>query len=647
MPAPTTLDFETKAIQARPKYPPEPVGLAIWEPGRSREYLAWGHQAGGNNCTKGQAAKRLRAIYRSGRELLFHNASFDLEVAQVYFGLALPPHHLVRDTMIEAFLYDPNERVLDLKSQAEIHLEMPPDERDEVRDWVYANVPGAKRLKKEWAQYMWMAPGDLVGRYAIGDIVRTRQLHDKIYMPWIRDCDLTEAYMRELRLLPILMEMGQRGVPVDADRLHADIEGWENSLDAATKWVRRRLGAPRLNVDSGDQLADAIERKKLVDEWVMTDPSKRHPKGQRSVSKDNIDKVLKDRDLAAVLRYRASMSHVLKNMARSWLAMAEAGNGRIYFEWNQVAQASQDGKKVGARTGRLSSNPNAQNMPRKPQQIVGSEREAKKILAKDDEANLLILPRDIVSKVEPLPFMRDYVTAGKGKVVLQRDFSQQEPRILAHFMEGDLMELYHREPFMDVHTRTTKLINERTGKGFRRHPVKQVLLAVIYARGIPALAASLGIPEQEAREIRKEIYDLFPGIKKLVADLYRRALLDQPIRTWGGRLYYVEPPGWNKKFGKWMSYEYKMINTLIQGSAADHTKQAMINYDETKRDGEMNLQVHDELVAGCPRRAVKSEMKILRLAMEGVEFDVPMISDGKTGPTFGRLSGFKDVREAA
>ena len=614
--------------------------MALWDPGKRPEYLSWGHEGGQNNCTKSQAAKRLRAVWKGRRPILFHRAYFDLEVAEVHFDLPLPPYDKVRDSMIEAFLYDPNEKELGLKEQAEIQLGIEPDEQLELRDWIYANIPGTKRLKKQWAAHIWRTPGALAGKYAKGDVIRTRKLSDEVYMPWIRENDVMDAYMRELRLLPILIGMAQEGVPIDVDRLSGDIEAWELSFERATKWIQRRLGMPRLNVDSGDQLADAIDRKKLVDKWVETKT------GKRSTSKENIQLVLKDRELANVLAYRASMGHALKNMARSWLATAEASNGVIHFDWNQV-RSNDAGGGHGARTGRLSSNPNGQNMPKKPQVLCGSIKQAKKVLLEDSEARTLVLPPALLQRVEPLPFMRSYVIAGPGHVVLQRDFSQQEPRILAHFMEGALMEIYLDKPFMDVHTMTTEMINDRTGKDLKRGFVKAILLAVIYARGIPALAASLGIPEEEARWIREQIYKLFPGIKELVADLRRRAALDQPIRTWGGRLYYVEPPGYNARFGKWMSYEYKMINTLIQGSAADHTKQAMINYDDTRKDGRILLQIHDELAAGAPKKAVRSEMKILRESMEGVKFDVPMMSDGSIGETFGDLKDFDDMREAA
>src|SRR5262245_55803390 len=83
---PITVDFETHAIVGNPTvYPPEPVGVAIWVPGYSPLYLAWGHPSG-NNCSYGYAHEYLAKLAQSGRPLLFHNGPwFDIPVWNRYF----------------------------------------------------------------------------------------------------------------------------------------------------------------------------------------------------------------------------------------------------------------------------------------------------------------------------------------------------------------------------------------------------------------------------------------------------------------------------------------------------------------------------------------------------------------------------------
>jgi len=95
-------------------------------------------------------------------------------------------------------------------------------------------------------------------------------------------------------------------------------------------------------------------------------------------------------------------------------------------------------------------------------------------------------------------------------------------------------------------------------------------------------------------------------------------------------------------YGHIQMFEYKLLNYLIQGSAADCTKQAIINYDSVKKHGRLLCTVHDEINLSVPKKAVKSEMKLLKEAMEAVEFDVPMISDCKVGPNWAAITKFEE-----
>ena len=97
-----TIDFETEAIIGAGK-PPKPVGVAIKVAGGKGKYMAWGHPVG-NNCTVEEAGRVLKGLW--GGPLLFHNAAFDLSVAQAHFGLPTPCFH---DTLFTLFLVDPHK----------------------------------------------------------------------------------------------------------------------------------------------------------------------------------------------------------------------------------------------------------------------------------------------------------------------------------------------------------------------------------------------------------------------------------------------------------------------------------------------------------------------------------------------------------
>lgn len=170
-------DFETAGIEGRPVYPPVPVGVAIRYP--KWQYLAWGHPTE-NNCTKKEAKKILKEIW-ADHIPIFHNAAFDLEVALEHMGLKYPKHGY-HDTLFLAYLHDPRDKTLSLKPLAEKYLEMPPNDQLRLKNWILKNVfepNGWKETKKNpWGKYICLAPGKLVGKYAISDIKMTWNLYN-------------------------------------------------------------------------------------------------------------------------------------------------------------------------------------------------------------------------------------------------------------------------------------------------------------------------------------------------------------------------------------------------------------------------------------------------------------------------------------
>jgi DNA polymerase I-like protein with 3'-5' exonuclease and polymerase domains len=115
-------------------------------------------------------------------------------------------------------------------------------------------------------------------------------------------------------------------------------------------------------------------------------------------------------------------------------------------------------------------------------------------------------------------------------------------------------------------------------------------------------------------------------------DMKIRAIAKEPIRTWGGREYYCEEPAIVN--GRLMMFDYKLVNVLIQGSAADCTKEAIIRYHAAKHpDAKLLLNVHDQLTASVPKKIMKAEMTVLRDTMQSVEFDCPILSEGAISST--------------
>lgn len=614
------VDFETHAIKRRPEYPPKPVGVSIQLPGQKRSsYYAWGHPEG-NNCTAAQVAPRLRDIWRGnmtngarGVPVCFQNGKFDIDVAEKYFPAnckrPMLPWSRIHDTLFLLTLHDPYAPDMKLKPSAERILGLPPEEQDVVRDWIMGNVHGAR--KGDWGAYISRAPGGIVGRYADGDVLRTKGLFEFLW-PSIVERGMLQAYDRERHLMPILLRNEQEGVRLNLKLLEKDYKIYITAMATADNWLRKRLRAPGMNVDSDREFADALEAQGVVTEFAYT------AKGHRSVSKKNLTlDMFRDAKVQAVYGYRNILSTCTGTFMLPWLIQAQATGGRVHTSWNQVRGEN----KGGARTGRMSSSPNFQNVPKNWKKAV---------------ADGYVYPAFL--GVPPLPNMRQYFLPDEGCFWGRRDFNQQELRLLAHFEDGELMRQYIEDPRLDIHKMLQDHLRETLNIDLPREPVKILNFADIYGRGMAAMADALKVDIQTVRQLKREKNKMLPGVRALTEQVSNTGRRGEAIRTWGGREYYTEPPKFSKKFGKTMSFEYKLLNYLIQGSGADVTKESIIRYDEHPlRQGRFMITVHDENNTNLPKGSWKQEMQVLRECMQSVETDVPMLSDGERGLDWGHL----------
>lgn len=608
---PITLDFETQAIIGNPIiHPPLPVGVAIWIPGESPEYLAWGHPTD-NNCTKAEAEEKLARIMAGTTPILFHNAGFDLSVMRHFDSIrytVFDPDR-VHDTMYLLFLADPYAATLSLKPSADRYLGMAATEQDLLYQWILLNVPGA--TAKSAGAYISRAPGSLVAGYAIGDVVRTRKLFDLLHAR-ITEKGMVTAYDRERRLFPLVLDGTRRGIRIDRDTLGVDTEAYTRQLSLCEDRLESCLGLSAGDLDDDKLLADALERTGAVTEWVLTPKS-----GKRSMSKDNLK--ISDLKIKILMDYRSGLSTCLQTFMRPWLEMSRH-DGRLHPNWNQVKQYREGGGLKGTQTGRLSSDsPNFQNVPT---DFV------------DSAGNPLPVPEGCL----PYPFLRRYCLPEQGHVWLKRDFSSQEIRILAHFEDGSLCEAYRANPQLDPHQMAIDLINQMIGVLYVRKDVKITGFSIIYGSGVKGLSGQLQRPEDQARAIKEAYLAAMPGVRDLMRDVQGRGRSGQCIRTWGGRIYFAEPS--KTVDGRVWDFSYKLLNYLIQGSAADQTKEALCQWRERSGQSPDSIflaTVHDEINLSAPQESWKEDMKFLRECMNADRFDVPMLSEGFFGPNWSDL----------
>jgi DNA polymerase I-like protein with 3'-5' exonuclease and polymerase domains len=263
-------------------------------------------------------------------------------------------------------------------------------------------------------------------------------------------------------------------------------------------------------------------------------------------------------------------------------------NGRVHTNF----------KSHGAETGRFSSSePNLQNIP---------------------------------SSGEYGKLVRNLFVAPPGHKLVVADYSQIEPRIIASFSDDPrLVNNYLTGG--DIYTTIGDTM------GVDRKAGKVLVLAISYGVGPDKIASSIGCSVQEAKNLLTRFEKEFASIEKYKAKVIRQAKESGPvpfIETMFGRRRYI-PELKSKDFGQLSRAERQAFNTMIQGSAADLMKLALIRAHSCfigEKDVDVVLTVHDELVTICPEDKAEEVAEAIRESMEGVklkDIKVPLIADVK------------------
>ena len=636
-----TIDYETEAIGSRPdEYPPRPVGVAIKARGYAK-YYAWGHPSE-NNCTRSEIIPVLRDHLKNAR-CIFHNCAFDIEVGIKFLGLPFP--NVYDDTEFLAFLNDPRDKSLALKPLADKYLNMPPDEQDELREWILENVtwidPVSGKLVKankaptKWGAHISKVPANLVRPYAIGDVVRTEKLY-RHFRPIVAE-RMNEPYERELRLVKVKLKMENHGIATRHKALKRDYPKYHKAWSDVAQAIRRKLkitkaidnASPKgfFNIDSNQQLADALDHVGLIDDWNYTD------KGARSVSVDNLKQTCNDKQFLKLFTIYSTLETYINRYIKPWIDTGDnlKSDGRIYPTFNQIRAHQEHGdfKSYGTKTGRPSvSNPNFNNLPAN--------------IYKSKNRDVLIALREYLKKYG-INFigLRDYIAPSNGNYLVARDYVQQEFRVLAHYEGGALMRAYQSNPRMDIHTEVIGLIWEHLGVTITRDQVKEIAFGLLYGLGLDGLAEKLDTTYDEAKALKRAYLAILPGVKTLQDNLKEHAYRDEPIYTLGQRRYFCESDKIIK--GVYRSFEYRLINLLIQGTSADITKDAMLAVDK-KIKGNLIIQLYDEIIVDTPY--YKHDLAVMRREMERAYLDVPLPTDAEFSKfSWARMRDYKDPKK--
>ena len=384
----------------------------------------------------------------------------------------------------------------------------------------------------------------------------------------------------ELPLSQLLAELELRGVLVDTSllaQLGAQIDARLLELESEAQKV---AGRP-FNVHSPRQLETL-----LFDEFGLK-PLKR-TKTSRSTDAATLEALSLAHPLAGVVLEIRKLAKLKGTYIDALPSLVRPDTGRIHTRWGQAIAA----------TGRISSNdPNLQNIP------IRSE-----------------LGRAI----------RHAFVAPPGHELVSADYSQIELRVLAHLSRDPVLMMSFQNA-EDVHTRTAMeifgLAAESVTSEHRRR-AKAVNFGVIYGQGEQGLAKSLGIARSEAGQFIATYFRRYQGVREFMEATLEAARQTGTVRTLLGRLRRV-PEMRSDHQGRRAAAERVVMNTPIQGSAADLLKLAMLALRTPVTPGtRMILTVHDELVFEVPEAEIELAVPAIQQKMEGIyALDVPLVVD--------------------
>lgn len=686
------VDTETNGLD---RIDGEIAGVCLYTPGEKGIYIPVGHYSYmTNNLLKTNVDKNVLKTWfeqcnMNDVKYILHNAKFDMHILYWMIGVRIVPYW---DTLIGSMLLNENEQ----HGLKKLYTKYCVPEEENTKVASFNSLFNGIEFNK--------IPPEVGYMYASFDPIMTYELYQFQYdyldkkgkYNYSKGLERIAEVFRdiEMPLIPVVFDMECTGITIDtklADTLRTQYTKYMNEAEAKFKKEVRLLekkisklqtvnpqnyakllndGKIDISISSNQQLAILF-----YDVLKFTSPDNRKPRG----TGEDIISTFKHPIVDAILEYRG-MSKLLTTYIDAIPTHISKRTGKLHANFNQY----------GAKTGRFSSSdPNLQNIPSQKKKL--------------SDGTVIDAGHDI----------RQMFMADEGYVLIGGDFSQQEPRCLAHMSDDQAMlqayldgkDLYstiaskiYNVPYEECKEfRADGTVNPE-GKA-RRTSVKPVLLGIMYGRGIPSIAEQMHITPREAQEIVDGFFDGFPKVRDFVqfaqdfASEYgyvetawgRKRRLDdmlldpielKPNNTassatfnplgfddddeeievtdevyfkylrLSNRAYGVEAKAKVKELaleegytlidngGKIADAQRQCVNSIIQGSAADMTKIAMlqVHHDEilNKLGYKLLIPVHDEIIGICPEenaKAVAERLEYIMIHVVDGKFKIPMKTD--------------------
>jgi DNA polymerase I-like protein with 3'-5' exonuclease and polymerase domains len=573
----------------------EIVGFAVAVDGWSG-YYPIAHEGGGN-MDKRIVLEWFKKVCATDAVKIFHNAMYDVCWIRAY---GIPVNGHIMDTMVMASLIDENRLWYTLNSISFDYLREVKDEKalkEAAESW---GIDPKKELYKLPAMY--------VGNYAEKDAELTLELF-KVLSREITKQNLTNIFDLETQLFPCLIDMKFKGVRVDIERAHKLKQQLSTQEEELLLAVKKETGLD-VQIWAARSIAKVFDKLSLT--YATTEKTGSPSFTKNFLSTHNhpvVKSIAKAREINKA--HTTFIDTILKHQYR----------GRIHADINPIRS-----DQGGTVTGRFSySNPNLQQIPARNKDLG--------------------------------PMIRSLFIPEKNHKWGCFDYSQQEPRLVVHYaattepirFDTSVSSIVNKfkDDTVDFHQTVADMAN------ISRTQAKTINLGLFYGMGKAKLQAELGLnTKEEAEELFNTYHTNVPFVRDLMNYTSKTAQTSGSIGTLLGR---------RCRFNKWepnqfgmhkpMDFEeadrtygrnrirraftYKALNKLIQGSAADMTKKAMV---DLYREGVIpHIQIHDELDISV--ESDDAAKKIIDIMENAVSLEVPNKVDYESGKTWGDIYG--------
>lgn len=437
-------------------------------------------------------------------------------------------------------------------------------------------------------------PIEKAAPYAAADAEVTLRLMDFL-APKLAEENVGDLFGKlEMPLVEVIQAMEKNGILIDADYLRGVGKQFTDQKASIEKEIFAIAGEEFV-LNSPKQLA------RILFEKLKLPPSKKTKTGF-STDEDVLIKLAKENPICEKIIACRELSKLSSTYVDSILDLIDTETGRVHTSFNQT----------GTITGRLSStNPNLQNIP---------------------------------IRTENGRLIRKAFIASPGNVLVSADYSQIDLRSLAH-MSGDPVLVKTFKAGGDVHAATASEMfqvpfDQVTAD--QRRSAKAINFGIVYGQQAFALAQSLGIPVETAREFINKYFERYAGVRAWIEGTLAEARKAGVVTTLAGRKRRVDEINAPNAFTRGFA-ERVAVNTPIQGTSADIIKFAMIRIqrelNESGTKTKMLVQVHDELLFDVPKAETKKILPMIRSAMEeAYKLEVPLVVDIKTGANWNDMT---------